>query len=222
MKLFGTRCFIGVVSKLKDTAGPHATSPAVLVLLQALFLHLPELHGLPVEYGAEEGEEEGKEHLCLILIYSKEMGGINLWIQELGSCGGCFSLNVAQSEKEEPRSVLHVVRTSSFEDQHQSRPPHSPVKIPGHSVRKIRFLALLRRVLNSQAGSLCRDADATLNKTTQAVRLWCHINLNKDILQVQLKIKPIARAHVGGDDYAVATLFNISSRLWLTTSSWVH
>ena len=96
------------MSKLKYTAGPLAVSPAVPVPLQALFLCLRELHSLPVEYGAEEGEEGGKEHLCLILIYSKEMGGISIWIQELGSCAGSFSLNVAQTEKEEPNSVLHV------------------------------------------------------------------------------------------------------------------
>ena len=94
-----------MVSKLKYTAGPLAASPTVPV---PLFLHLCELHALPVEYGAEEGEEGGKEHLCLILIYNKEMGGVSIWIQELGSCAWSFSLNVAQTEKEEPNSVLHV------------------------------------------------------------------------------------------------------------------
>lgn len=96
------------MSKSKYTAGPLAASPAVPVPLQALFLHLDELHAFPVDYGAEEGEEGGKEHLCLILIYSKEMGGISIWIQELGSCAWSFSLNVAQTEREEPDSVLNV------------------------------------------------------------------------------------------------------------------
>lgn len=104
---FGTSCFIRVVSKLKYTAGPLAASPAVPVPRQALLLHPRELHALPVEYGAEEGEEGGKEHLCLILIYSKDMGGVSIWVQELGSFAGSFSLNVAQTEKE-PNSVLHV------------------------------------------------------------------------------------------------------------------
>lgn len=113
------------------------------------------------------------------------------------------------------------IRTTSFEDQQQWRPPSPPLKILEHSMLKIWFRVLLRHVLNILAGLLCRDADATWSKTTQAVRLWWHINLNKDILQVWLNIKPIARALVGGGDYAVATLFNISSRLWLTTSSWV-
>lgn len=60
------------------------------------------------------------------------------------------------------------------------------MKIPGLELRKIWFLALLRCVLNSLDGSLSKDADATLNKTTQAAQLWCHINLNKNILPVQV------------------------------------
>jgi len=60
---------------------------------------------LSLECGAEEGEGAP---VCLILIGSKEVTGLSIWIHELGSCSGSFSLNVVQTEKEELNSVLRV------------------------------------------------------------------------------------------------------------------
>lgn len=94
LHVIGTNSFIKVVSKLKCTVGPPATSPAVQVPLQDFFI-LDEPGALPVECRADEGEKGGEVHLCLILIHSQEMGGISISIQEVGSSAGSFSLNVA-------------------------------------------------------------------------------------------------------------------------------
>lgn len=106
MYLFGSICFIRVASNFKYALGLPAASPAVLVPLKSVFLHSQELCALPLEYEAEEREKGDRKGLCLILIPNKEM--CKHLDPGARRCVGSFSLNVAQSEKEELNFILHV------------------------------------------------------------------------------------------------------------------